>query len=259
MFFKKRESTRERVTAIEHPTIGMVTVKFAGPRNRIKIVVKPKNNIILNLPNNISLTEGIKFLDQKAEWVNNAIKRQNIKHQNNIFYIEDGSRISTLFGSISFKIADGLNHTNKPYKIYKTTQLNNQIEYLIEITKNTPITTTEALIVKILQIEAKVILKNRVEYYSNLLNLKYNKLFFKNNKTNWGSCSSANNINLNIHLLRIPQQLCDYVILHELCHLEIKNHGPLFHNKLNSLCNHREKELSKALKKYSTAITIEYK
>ena len=68
---------------------------------------------------------------------------------------------------------------------------------------------------------------------------KYNKVFIKHNKSNWGSCSVRGNINLNLNLVRLPQELQDYVMLHELCHLRYMNHGPEFHALLESLCpNH---------------------
>ncbi|MDY5407408.1 MAG: M48 family metallopeptidase, partial [Candidatus Cryptobacteroides sp.] len=51
-----------------------------------------------------------------------------------------------------------------------------------------------------------------------------------------GSCSRAGNINLNLNLVRLPEPLCDYVILHELCHLKEPNHGPKFHAMLEQLC-----------------------
>ena len=74
----------------------------------------------------------------------------------------------------------------------------------------------------------------------------YNRVFIKNNVSNWGSCSSRGNINLNLRLVTLPPQLRDYVILHELCHLRYLNHGKQFHALLESVCpGHRslEKEL----------------
>ena len=61
--------------------------------------------------------------------------------------------------------------------------------------------------------------------------------------SNWGSCSSKGNINLNLNLMRVPQELQDYVMLHELCHLKYLNHSPQFHALLESVCpGHREKQ-----------------
>ena len=51
----------------------------------------------------------------------------------------------------------------------------------------------------------------------------------KHNATNWGSCSSKGNINLNLNIVRLPKVLQDYVLLHELCHLRHHDHGHTFH------------------------------
>lgn len=78
----------------------------------------------------------------------------------------------------------------------------------------------------------------------------YNKVFIKNNLSNWGSCSSLKNINLNLRLVALPAELADYVMLHELCHLRFMNHGPQFHALLESVCpGHRA--LAKELKTYN--------
>jgi len=79
----------------------------------------------------------------------------------------------------------------------------------------------------------------------------YNRLFLKNNVSNWGSCSVKRNINLNINLINLPEHLIRYVILHELCHLVYMNHGAQFHSLLNSVCGGKEKKLSKQLKAYT--------
>ena len=73
------------------------------------------------------------------------------------------------------------------------------------------------------------------------------RVAIKNNVTNWGSCSSKGNINLNMRLILLPEHLQDYVILHELCHLRHQNHGPQFHALLDSLLGGRGKELQREL------------
>lgn len=57
----------------------------------------------------------------------------------------------------------------------------------------------------------------------------YNKVTIKHNATNWGSCSTLNNINLNLNIVRLPKVLQDYILLHELCHLRHHDHGHSFH------------------------------
>ena len=96
---------------------------------------------------------------------------------------------------------------------------------------------------------AKKILPPRLEELAREHGFHYNKVFIKNNVSNWGSCSTRGNINLNLRLAAIDDDLRDYVMLHELCHLRYMNHGPEFHALLESLCpGHRK--LSAQLKEY---------
>lgn len=64
----------------------------------------------------------------------------------------------------------------------------------------------------------------------------YNRVSIKHNATNWGSCSSRNNINLNLNIVRLPDILRDYILLHELCHLRHHDHGQAFHLLLEHVC-----------------------
>ena len=100
--------------------------------------------------------------------------------------------------------------------------------------------------VELLRAQAKSELPPRLAQLAALHGFVYKKVFIKNNISNWGSCSSLGNINLNLRLVSLPQNLQDYVMLHELCHLKYLNHGPQFHALLESVCpGHRvlEKEL----------------
>lgn len=76
--------------------------------------------------------------------------------------------------------------------------------------------------------KAKAILWERLDYLSHKHGFQYNRLFVRNQKTRWGSCSSLNNINLNMNLINLSQELQDYVILHELVHTTVKNHSKQF-------------------------------
>ncbi|MBO7487254.1 MAG: M48 family metallopeptidase [Bacteroidales bacterium] len=101
-----------------------------------------------------------------------------------------------------------------------------------------------------LRAEAKAWLIPRLAELAAEHGFSYNKVFIKNNVSNWGSCSTKGNINLNMQLMRLPEELRDYVILHELCHLRQLNHGAEFHELLDSLCGGREKELRRQLRQY---------
>ncbi len=99
---------------------------------------------------------------------------------------------------------------------------------------------------------AGAILKVRLNCLARQYGFEYNKVFIKNQKTRWASCSGKNNINLNMNLVRLPQELMDYVILHELVHTRHKNHGKKFWAELEKLCGD-VKGLKKQLRKYRLA------
>ncbi len=75
---------------------------------------------------------------------------------------------------------------------------------------------------------AKKMIKERVEYYNSFYNFKYNRISVKKQSTKWGSCSGKKNLNFNYKLLFLPQEMADYVVVHELCHLREMNHSKKF-------------------------------
>lgn len=97
--------------------------------------------------------------------------------------------------------------------------------------------------------QAKATLPPRLAELAAQHGFVYKKVFIKNNVSNWGSCSSLKNINLNLRVITLPQELQDYVMLHELCHLKYLNHGAEFHKLLESVCP-GHKELKRQLNAY---------
>ena len=76
--------------------------------------------------------------------------------------------------------------------------------------------------------EAKDRLPRLVVRYAKKMNISYEKVFVKAQKTRWGSCSSKGNINLNCLLMKVPPYVRKYVIVHELAHRKEMNHSEHF-------------------------------
>ena len=83
--------------------------------------------------------------------------------------------------------------------------------------------------------EARKFLVQKLKTLAEQHGFKVGKVSVRKQKTRWGSCSVNNNISLNINLIHLPQQLATYVILHELLHTRIKNHGRQFWRELDEL------------------------
>lgn len=83
--------------------------------------------------------------------------------------------------------------------------------------------------IEALRRQAKKVLPSRLSELALRYGFVYNRVTIKHNASNWGSCSSKKNINLNLNIVRLPAVLQDYVLLHELCHLRHQDHGTAFH------------------------------
>lgn len=78
--------------------------------------------------------------------------------------------------------------------------------------------------------EAKQLIEERLEFYRTAYGVSWSAVSIRNQKTRWGSCSRDGRLSFNYRLLFLPEQLRDYVIVHELCHLKEFNHSPRFWN-----------------------------
>ncbi len=101
--------------------------------------------------------------------------------------------------------------------------------------------------------KAKKVLTRRLKQLAEKHGFVYNRVFFRNQKTRWGSCSSKNNISLNIKLITLPDELIDYVILHELVHTRRKDHSKAFWTEMDKFVGDGKKMSSK-LKRYGIGL-----
>jgi predicted metal-dependent hydrolase len=76
--------------------------------------------------------------------------------------------------------------------------------------------------------QTRLLVSERLIYWNNFYNFTYKKVFIKNQKTRWGSCSKQGNLNFSYKLVFLPKRLVDYIIVHELCHLGEFNHSVNF-------------------------------
>jgi len=103
------------------------------------------------------------------------------------------------------------------------------------------------------KVRAKKKLTNRIKQLALQHGFTYNRLTIRNQKTRWGSCSNKKNINLNVKLVLLPDDLSDYVILHELVHTKVQNHGKKFWAELDKHVR-GGKVMAKRLRKYGVGL-----
>jgi predicted metal-dependent hydrolase len=76
--------------------------------------------------------------------------------------------------------------------------------------------------------QARILVKSRLEYFNLYYKFPIKKIFIKNQRSRWGSCSSKGNLNFNYKIALLPPELADYLVVHELCHLGEFNHSSAF-------------------------------
>ncbi|MCH7604901.1 M48 family metallopeptidase [Patescibacteria group bacterium] len=90
--------------------------------------------------------------------------------------------------------------------------------------------------------EARVVIVGKVEKYNDVYNYQIGRISIRNQKTRWGSCSKHGNLNFSYKVLFLPEELADYIIVHELCHLQELNHSQKFWDLVaQTFPNYKEK------------------
>ena len=201
------DAARKKI--IQVPGIGEVLLVKRPGTARLRISVSPRRGVVVSMPWMLPYAIAQKFLLSKRQWVAAALERQ----AGQMHRAAESGRTATV--------------PDDPA----------ELERMREAARAAlvPKAARAALVPKLLSAAARYgfPFKGRVA--------------IKNNVSNWGSCSSKGNINLNMRLIFLPEHLQDYVILHELCHLRYPNHSPQFHALLDSLLGGKEKELQREL------------
>ncbi|PIQ19782.1 MAG: hypothetical protein COW65_18775 [Cytophagales bacterium CG18_big_fil_WC_8_21_14_2_50_42_9] len=203
--------------------IGPVHLERSRKAKRISIKLQPLKGVRVIVPYQASFEEGQRFLHSKLDWVRQHLP-QIEKQENNRTVFDDKTNFRTFAhqlqliphgaSTVKARITQGLMQVYYPdYRNVTDTEIQTYIRNIIQETY---------------RLEAKQYLPGRVHFFAQKFCLQYQKVVIKKAGTRWGSCSYQNNINLNLHLMRLPEHLRDYVILHELAHTIEKNHGPRF-------------------------------
>lgn len=78
------------------------------------------------------------------------------------------------------------------------------------------------------KVPARKLIRERIAYFNLFYGFSFGAVRIKNHSTKWGSCSSKGNLNFNYKIIFLPPHLVDYIIVHEVCHLQEMNHSKKF-------------------------------
>lgn len=224
--------------------VGNILFKHSHRARHLSISVRPFVGVRVSIPVGMSYSSAVRFVTDRKLWITKHLTRMK-EFEAMQTQFDENSSYSTKHHKLILKKADRKSISvrlsrGKIYVVYPTDLDPNSNELQAAIRKG---------IERALKIEAIEYLPIRVKELAERYNFKFNKLALKNIKSRWGSCSRKNNINLSIHLMRLPNHLIDYVILHELVHTVHHNHSGSFWNLLDRVTG-SAKSLDKELRKY---------
>lgn len=147
------------------------------------------------------------------EWIRS--KRRSIAIQ----VKADGRVIVRSPSSVSKKQVDQLLQEKRDWILKQQEELKNVKEKKIMITEEMR---TKGVRKALEQIP------ERVAYYASIMGVSYGRITIREQKTRWGSCSDKGNLNFNWKLVLMPEEVLDYVVVHELAHRKEMNHSKEF-------------------------------
>ncbi len=102
---------------------------------------------------------------------------------------------------------------------------------------------------KLYKEKAKELIPKLVDEFANKMSLYPTSIKYRKNKRTWGSCNYKNGLNFNILLTQFPLEVIEYVVIHELAHIEHKNHSKAFWDLVKRYCKDY-KQREKLLKSF---------
>ncbi len=212
----------------------------------IHLTINEQGEVIVKSPTN-SRYQIEKLLQRKSEWIEKAQKRFMQKKgklpsfknsENELYYLGNNYPIEMIYvpsntstNRVSFEYIPQKAFTIK-YNELNTTEFLNQIE-------------------RFYKYKVKEIITPLVEQQAELMSLYPTAISFRKTKRQWGSCSSKNRLSFNTGLIKLPLDVIQYVIIHELTHIKHKHHQKAFWQEVEYY-SPNYKKLEQQLKEYIT-------
>lgn len=200
----------------EDPKLGKVTIRRSALSSRVRMSIAPNGTIRVSAPRHIPL-----FMIKRVVSQSRTDLQLMIDSQRPTLDYVDGSPIGKSH-SLSVRPAATLAVAREGLRVIvslpsDTTLADNDVQVALR-----------EVIIAALRREAKGYLPKRLAFLAEKYDFSYHHVRFSHASSRWGSCSSTGTISLNIALMKLPFELIDYVLIHELAHTKEMNHSASF-------------------------------
>ena len=196
-----------------------------GKRETIEVALLSGGKVRVRAPYRMTEAAIRRFLKEKAPWIKEQMEKIEKSRKT---WME--KRFQD--GSVFYYLGEPLKLSAKKAKGEAVWQSG---EWLLIDQKSTTPQKRKEQLEKWYRSRAKENIESRVGMFAAQIGETPNKVTIKAQKTRWGSCSSLRNVNFNWKLIMMPQEIIDYVVVHELCHLKEMNHSADFWNRVEEI------------------------
>ncbi len=200
-------------------------------RKTIAISFDRDGNLIVKAPLWVNNRKIAEFVSEKQEWIDATAKRlENARKEKEAsrMKLENGDKIPYLGRELILSVV------REDRSRGRIKCLNDRI--LMWVPYAAGYTYKREMLEKWYRGQAAEVLHKKTHEFAKMLQVDFEAVYIKDQKSRWGSCSGRGNLNFNFRILMAPEEVCDYVVIHELCHLVHMNHSKEFWDLVASVC-----------------------
>ena len=211
------------------------TVRRSDRARRVRVTVDPRLGVEVVLPRRAPRREAAVAIDELRPWIERRVRELS---EARAAVAARGSTVPYLGGSLQLVAQPGRRrvHRRGDTLLVPTAQ---HIEALERWYRRA----------------AREEIESRLNDACAEIGRSYAGLTIRGQKTRWASCSRSGAMSFNWRLLLAPEPVLDYVIWHEVCHLEVMDHSPRFWSLLASRCPHYKQQL-RWLRRHGATLTL---
>jgi len=196
------------------------TIKYQlikSKRKTLTITILPTKEVVVKAPRILSDQEIMRMVMQKGKWITDKIsKMEDLSCEVEQRYM-DGAEIFYRGKKYRLKIIEDYN--------VRKSEIQLRHDEIVVIMKHKKVQLVPELMEGWYKERIKELIYDKIEYYNSFINKKISNIRIKNHKKRWGSCSNLGNLNFNWRIIMMPDEMFDYIVVHELCHLIHMNHS----------------------------------